>query len=99
MLKEGKTANEVFGAYTDALIASGVDITGGGGGGGAGPSNQIGKLWHGAKEALRGLPCGQMKNRAGVVGRHGVGPLIGRIATEFPTLRIHLVGHSFGARV
>jgi hypothetical protein len=99
MLQEGKTANEVFGAYADALIASGVDITGGGGGGGAGLSNQIGKLWHGAKEALRGLSYWQMKNRAGVVGRHGVGPLIGRIATEFPTLRIHLVGHSFGARV
>jgi pimeloyl-ACP methyl ester carboxylesterase len=99
MLEEGKTANEVFGAYANALIASGVDITGGGGGGGAGLSDQLDKLWHGAKEALRGLSYWQMKNRAGVVGQRGVGPLIGRIATAFPTLRIHLVGHSFGARV
>ena len=100
MLQEGKTANEVFGAYANALIASGVDITNGGGGG-AGLFDQIGKLFHGAKEALRGVSYWQMKNRAGVVGQHGVGPLIGRIATatEFPTPRIHLVGHSFGARV
>ena len=42
-----------------------------------------------------------MKNRAGVVGANGLGPLIGRIAAngDFPTPRIHLVGHSFGARV
>lgn len=98
MLQEGKTANEVFGAYANALIASGVDVAGGGGGG-AGLGDQLGKLWDGAKEALRGLSYWQMKNRAGVVGQHGVGPLIGRIAAEFPTLRIHLVGHSFGARV
>jgi hypothetical protein len=100
MLEEGKTADEVFGNFADALTESGVDISdGGGGGGGAGLRENIGKLWHGAKEALRGLTYWQMKNRAGVVGEHGVGPLIGRIATQFPALRIHLVGHSFGARV
>jgi hypothetical protein len=98
MLGEGKTADEVFGKFANALIRSGVDISDGGGGG-AGLFDQIGKLWHGAKEALRGLTYWQMKNRAGVVGQHGVGPLIGRIATKMPTLRIHLVGHSFGARV
>jgi hypothetical protein len=99
MLQKGKTADEIFGKFANALIRSGVDISDGGGGGGAGLADQVGKLWHGAKEALRGLSYWQMKNRAGVVGQHGVGPLIGRIATEFPTLRIHLVGHSFGARV
>lgn len=98
MLQAGKTANEVFGAYANALVASGVDV-GGEGGGAAGLGDQLGKLWDGAKEALRGLSYWQMKNRAGIVGQHGVGPLIGRIAAEFPALRIHLVGHSFGARV
>jgi hypothetical protein len=98
MLGEDKTADEVFGKFANALIRSGVDISDGGGGG-AGLFDQIGKLWHGAKEALRGLTYWQMKNRAGVVGQHGVGPLIGRIAIKMPTLRIHLVGHSFGARV
>jgi hypothetical protein len=101
MFKEGKTPNEVFGAYANALVASGVDLAGAGAGGGAGVLDQIGRLWHGAKEALRGLSYWQMKNRAGVVGQRGLGPLIGRITAkdEFKTLRIHLVGHSFGGRV
>ena len=101
MFQEGKTADEVFGAYANALIASGVDIAGAGAGGGAGVFDQIGKLWHGAKEALRGLSYWQMKNRAGVVGQRGLGPLLGRIIAkeECKTLRIHLIGHSFGARV
>jgi hypothetical protein len=99
MLENGKTATEVFGAYANALIVSGVDVSGGGGGAGLG--DQLGKLWRGAKEALRALSYWQMKNRAGVVGANGLGPLIGRIAAndDFPTPRIHLVGHSFGARV
>ena len=99
MLDADKNADEVFGSFADALIESGVEFTDGGGGGGAGLRDDIGKLWHGAKEALRQLSYWQMKNRAGVVGEHGLGPLIGRIAAKFPTLRIHLVGHSFGARV
>ena len=99
MLESGRTANEVFGAYANALVVSGVDVSGVGGGAGLG--DQLGKLWHGAKEALRGLSYWQMKNRAGVVGANGLGPLIGRIAAnhDFSTPRIHLVGHSFGARV
>lgn len=99
MLENGKTATEVFGAYANALVVSGVDVTGGGGAAGLG--DQLGKLWQGAKAALRGLSYWQMKNRAGVVGTNGLGPLIGRIAANdgVPTPRIHLVGHSFGARV
>jgi hypothetical protein len=100
MLESGKTANEVFGAYANALVVSGVDVSAGGGGG-AGLGDQLDKLWRGAKEALRGLSYWQMKNRAGVVGAKGLGPLIGRIAADddFPTPRVHLIGHSFGARV
>lgn len=42
----------------------------------------------------------EMKKRAGTVGRNGVGPLIGKLASDVrSTERIHLVGHSFGARV
>jgi hypothetical protein len=57
------------------------------------------RRWRGAKEALRSLSYWKMKNRAGVVGRTGVGSLIERLSRQFPTLRFHLVGHSFGARV
>lgn len=40
-----------------------------------------------------------MKARAGDVGAHGVAPLIDQIKTDHPERRVHLVGHSFGARV
>ncbi|MFE7845229.1 hypothetical protein ACFUTX_08565 [Microbacterium sp. NPDC057407] len=39
-----------------------------------------------------------MKERAGVVGRKGIGPLLDRIHREAPDARLHLVGHSFGGR-
>lgn len=39
-----------------------------------------------------------MKDRAGKVGAHGVGPLV-RHVLDHTSARLHLVGHSFGARV
>lgn len=39
-----------------------------------------------------------MKERAGVVGRKGIGPLLERLHREAPDARLHLVGHSFGGR-
>ena len=56
-------------------------------------------LWDGAKEALRVLTYWQMKLRAGVVGQEGLGPFLVRIHNLLPALRIHLIGHSFGARL
>ncbi|ORV45498.1 serine-threonine protein kinase [Mycolicibacter engbaekii] len=99
MLADDKRADDVFESFADALTEAGIDISDGGGGGGAGLGDNIRKLWLGAKQALRQLTYWQMKNRAGVVGERGLGPLLGRIADRFPDLRIHLVGHSFGARV
>ena len=40
-----------------------------------------------------------MKARAGKVGTYGVGPLIAEFLKGDRTSRLHLVGHSFGARV
>ena len=40
-----------------------------------------------------------MKKRAGVVGQVGLGPLVAQIRQLLPGLRIHLLGHSFGARL
>lgn len=40
-----------------------------------------------------------MKNRAGTVGQNGVAPLVDKLAALPAVERIHLVGHSFGARV
>lgn len=41
----------------------------------------------------------KMKARAGMVGKEGVAPLIDEIAIAAPVRYIHLVGHSFGARL
>jgi len=89
--------NDVFGRYRDALVASGAELPAGDGAAGFG--NPLKGLLNGAKEALRGATYWQMKGRAGVVGRHGLGPLLGRLATARPGLRVHLIGHSFGARL
>ena len=55
--------------------------------------------WEGAKELLRQLAYYTMKGRAGTVGEHGLGPLIGRLAGAAAGVRVHLVGHSFGGRL
>lgn len=61
------------------------------------------RLWAGAKEALRQATYWQMKKRAGVIGRTGLGPLLSKLRDELSspdsTLSIHLCGHSFGARL
>lgn len=41
----------------------------------------------------------QMRERAGLVGRSGLHPLLARLRRERPGVRLHLVGHSFGARL
>jgi hypothetical protein len=55
--------------------------------------------WDGAKELLRQATYYTMKRRAGTVGEHGLGPLVGRLADAAPGVRVHLVGHSFGGRL
>lgn len=40
----------------------------------------------------------QMKSRAGAVGRNGLAQALDRLRERHPSLPIHLVGHSFGAR-
>jgi hypothetical protein len=83
----------VFGRFADAVPDTGE------GGGAAGFGDAFGRLWKGAKEALRQLTYFEMKKRAGVVGKDGLGPVLGRLGGAAPELRIHLLGHSFGARL
>lgn len=68
-------------------------------GGAAGLGDWFGSLWQGAKAALRLTTYWTMKERGGVVGEQGLGPLLGRLHERQPTLRINLIGHSFGARL
>lgn len=59
----------------------------------------FGKVWNGAKDALRIGSYFEMKGRAGDIGRRGLGPLLERLHRRTPTTRVHLAGHSFGARL
>ncbi|MFD7839725.1 serine-threonine protein kinase [Streptomyces sp. NPDC059761] len=89
---------EVCRALTAGLVEAGAPD-----GGGAQPGFSLDgglrTLWNGAKELLRQATYYQMKRRAGVVGERGLGPVLAELAGRRPALRIHLIGHSFGARV
>ncbi|MYS84823.1 hypothetical protein [Embleya scabrispora] len=50
------------------------------------------------RNLLRAATVWKMKARAGEVGSNGVGPLVAHILRE-SGVRLHLVGHSFGAKV
>lgn len=89
----------VFGRYAAQLKLAGMRLEGEGDGGAAGLGDRLKGLWHGAKEAARQATYWQMKNRAGVVGQRGLGPFLGRLQEADDGLRVHLVGHSFGARL
>jgi len=56
-------------------------------------------LWGGARDVLRTASYYEMKNRAGVIGRSGLGPLVSRLVPAGGAPRVHLLGHSFGARL
>ncbi|MFB7396700.1 serine-threonine protein kinase [Streptomyces sp. NPDC056191] len=59
----------------------------------------LGRYWKGAREVLRQATYYVMKKRAGRVGESGLGPLLGEVARAAPRVRVHLVGHSMGARL
>ncbi|MFF4646384.1 serine-threonine protein kinase [Streptomyces sp. NPDC001389] len=95
-------------ALAEAGAAGGEDAAGGegpagpapdGARAGLAPGDGLRALWGGAKELLRQATYYEMKRRAGVVGEHGLGPVLADLAGRRPALRFHLIGHSFGARV
>ncbi len=51
------------------------------------------------RQVLNTITYYTMKARAGDVGANGVAPLVDQINAAAPDRRIHLAGHSFGARV
>lgn len=63
----------------------------------------IGDWFHrainGAKDAVRVLSYTIMKARAGDIGRGGLGPLLETLHERPSSVRVHLIGHSFGARL
>ncbi|MEU5218004.1 serine-threonine protein kinase [Streptomyces sp. NPDC020807] len=91
----------VCAVFTEALDETGETPLGPGFGPGLdrGLGGGIGRYWKGAKEVLRQATYYVMKRRAGRVGEAGLGPLLGEVARAAPGLRVHLVGHSMGARL
>jgi hypothetical protein len=57
------------------------------------------RLWLGGRELLRVLTYYEMKNRAARVGRLALAPMLACLQLRCPDLRVHLIGHSFGARM
>lgn len=57
------------------------------------------KAINGAKDVLRVFSYNVMKARAGDIGRAGLGPLLGDLHRQTDPVRVHLIGHSFGARL
>ncbi|WP_189833443.1 alpha/beta hydrolase family protein [Streptomyces zaomyceticus] len=100
---------EVCALFTEALEADTTATTAAaaaaaaGAGAGAVPAEGfgggLGRYWKGAREVLRQATYYVMKKRAGQVGASGLGPLLGEVARAAPGLRVHLVGHSMGARL
>lgn len=68
-------------------------------GGAAGIGDFFGTMKDGALNVLNFATYYQMKERAGLIGRNGLFPLLREVRSAFPDLKIHLVGHSFGGRL
>ena len=69
-------------ADTSAVFgqAAAMAKTGGSGSGAQGLPNPFQALWSGGKEVLRSMSYYEMKNRAGVIGQSGLGPLLASLA-------------------
>ncbi|MGV3503924.1 MAG: hypothetical protein ACO1O1_09450 [Adhaeribacter sp.] len=68
-------------------------------GGAAGLGDFFSHTLAGARNLLNFVTYYQMKERAGKVGSLGLHPLLLQLRSKFPGLRLHLIGHSFGARL
>ncbi len=96
----------LFQGLEGAVVAPAA--TGGPGGGatsvaGSGGAAGLGDLLSGVKAAARRIAnfatYYEMKQRAGTVGSTGVAEVLRRLRERAPATRLHLAGHSFGARL
>ena len=94
---ESDPRNKLFEEFAAALEELHVDT--GGVGGAAGFGDACNGSGTGLRRCCADMTYWQMKNRAGVVGEKGVGPLVGRLRSNTRVSSISLIGHSFGARV
>ncbi len=103
MLEElGIARDEEAGVGAEGGIASvggDGDASGDPMGGIAGLGSFFRGIRSGAANALNMITYYTMKARAGVVGRIGLAPLLREAKDQKPSIKIHLVGHSFGGRL
>jgi hypothetical protein len=91
----GVDTNELFDAfamYEPSWVTDGLSEA-------AGLSDVLSRIARGARGALRTASYWTMKERAGVVGKEGLAPLLKRLHASNAEMRVHLGGHSFGARL
>jgi hypothetical protein len=67
--------------------------------GGAAGFDILGGIRGAARNLLDFTTYYLMKDRAGTVGGRGLAPVLAQLRAARPRLRLHLVGHSFGARL
>jgi hypothetical protein len=82
-----------------AVIGDDAPAAAGGAEGVALGFNPIADIKHAANLLLNLTTYYVMKERAGVVGAKGAAPLVASALAAKPSLRVHLVGHSFGGRL
>lgn len=85
------------------VVAPAGTIDGGGASMTSGGAAGLGDLLSGVQAAARRIAnfatYYQMKSRAGVVGSTGVAQMLAKVRAAKPSVRLHLVGHSFGGRL
>lgn len=64
-----------------------------------GPGDWFASAINGAKDAVRMLSFWTMKARAGTIGQTGLAQVLAAVHAKSPAIRVHLIGHSFGARL
>lgn len=64
-----------------------------------GQSGFFGGIKDGVFNMLNLVTYYQMKNRAGIVGIHGLNGVLKEVKAKKPSIKLHLIGHSFGARL
>lgn len=84
--RDYQAAAEVFGSAPPGSSVQGI-------------GDWFSKAINGAKDVVRVFSYTVMKARAGDIGRTGLAPLLVELHHRSPAVRVHLIGHSFGARL
>jgi pimeloyl-ACP methyl ester carboxylesterase len=82
----------------ELLTMDGADLLTDLEGGAAHIGNRLAQIRHSIEKLMNLATYHLMKERAGIVGRCGLARALDQIQDDYPGIRIHLAGHSFGCR-